>query len=896
MMRPLFDIASLREEIERGVQILTPNQRLASKIRQAWGMAQQQQNQSCWARPAVDAIESWLDEQWQRCLDLGYPSAAAGYPATPEVELMLWERAIETSNESMVDLAGETAVSLQPGNFARQAKDAYTIAQRWQMTDAQLTEEAPQLWRWVDAFRGELARHRLITPADKVSIICRAFREQVLEPLPQIHLCAFGSLSPLYLNLLEQASGTLTQQQPVKAAGQHACKYPCYGEQQELEAAVDWASAKQQADPEARIGIIIPELPKLRPSVERLLRQQLQPDYQHPELPRTPPPYNLSAGLALSETPLVSTALLLLELNRPQLPLETFCRILNNPFWTDTDPELRAEAELQLRKLAQLNPRSSEFRYRVSRVEERCGGTMSSRLEKFETLRREMPHSASYQQWLAHFSAQLDVLGWPGERTLDSIEYQQQQHWLNLLERYQQFDQLAQPATLFQALRQLQQLASNMVFQPETPDAAIQVLGLLEGAGLRFDNLWVMGLDDRRWPQPLTPNPLLPFALQRALKMPKSCPQQELQLAQAQLAGFLSAAPDVIFSFSQFDGDQPLQPSELISDIPFLNTDRLPGTSTQVPALAQLETVDCERAPPLNLADETIGGGTGIFRHQATCPFNAFAIHRLGARQPPQPNLGLSPLERGNLVHECLERLWRQLQNQQQLAALDDNSLRQLVSDTVRTTLQTQSKMRADLFGPAFTTIEQQRLETLLLDWLELEKTRPPFQVIELENTLHSEYAGIPLRMTIDRIDQLENGEQLVLDYKTGSASISRWLGERPEDPQMPLYLLTREQPTAAIAFAQISAGEQKFQGFAESAHLLPGVKTPQGKKGEPESWEALCEHWQQALRALGEEFKQGYAPVVFFSPTARRYQAELEPLNRAAELIAENDSEEYGS
>lgn len=892
MMRPLFDISSLKEEIERGVQILTPNQRLASKIRQAWGIAQQQQNQSCWARPAVDAIESWLDEQWQRCLDLGYPPAAAGYPATPEVELMLWEWAIEHT----ADQAGETLVSLQPGNFARQAKDAYTIAQRWQMTDAQLTEEAPQLWRWVDAFRGELARHRLITPADKVSIICRAFREQVLQPLPQIHLCGFDSLSPLYLNLLEQASRTLTRLRPAAAAGSLASKHPCYGEQQELEAAVDWATAKQQADPAARIGIIIPELPKLRPSVERLLRERLQPDYQHPEQPRTPPPYNLSAGLALSETPLVSAALQLLELNRPQLPLETFCRILNNPFWGDSDPEPRAEAVLSLRQLAQLSPRSSEFRYRVSRAEERCGGTMSSRLEKFETLRREMPHSAGYRQWLAHFSAQLDVLGWPGERTLDSIEYQQQQQWLNLLERYQQFDQLAQPATLFQALRQLQQLASNMVFQPETPDAAIQVLGLLEGAGLRFDHLWVMGLDDRRWPQPLAPNPLLPFALQRALKMPKSCPQEELQLAQTQLAGFLGAAPEVIFSYSRFDGDQPLQPSELISGIPALDPDRLSNTGSGAPSPAQLETVDCEHAPPLDLCEEAIGGGTGIFRHQATCPFNAFAIHRLGARQPPQPGLGLSPLERGNLVHECLERLWHQLQNQQQLAALDDDSLRQLVSDTVRSTLQTQSKIRADLFGPTFTTIEQQRLETLLLDWLELEKTRPPFSVVELEKTLHAEYAGIPLRMTIDRIDQLDSGEQVILDYKTGSASISRWLGERPEDPQMPLYLLNREQPTAAIAFAQISAGEQKFQGFGESANLLPGVKTPQGKKGEPESWEALCDNWQQALGVLAEEFKQGYAPVVFFSPTARRYQAELEPLNRAAELAADNDSEESGS
>ena len=94
MMRPLFDIAPLREDIQSGTLILTPNNRLASKIRQAWGMLQQLEH-GCWPRPSVDAIESWIDDLWLRCCDCGFSQAASGTPISPEMELLLWEQVID---------------------------------------------------------------------------------------------------------------------------------------------------------------------------------------------------------------------------------------------------------------------------------------------------------------------------------------------------------------------------------------------------------------------------------------------------------------------------------------------------------------------------------------------------------------------------------------------------------------------------------------------------------------------------------------------------------------------------------------------------------------------------------------------------------------------------------
>jgi len=145
------------------------------------------------------------------------------------------------------------------------------------------------------------------------------------------------------------------------------------------------------------------------------------------------------------------------------------------------------------------------------------------------------------------------------------------------------------------------------------------------------------------------------------------------------------------------------------------------------------------------------------------------------------------------------------------------------------------------------------------------------------------------LKLIIDRIDEVniegnDHGQQIIIDYKTGSANTNSWLSNRPEQPQLPLYVLSSESPVAAATFAVINVAQQQFVGFSETPNLLPNVQPP-GKRTEPESWDELLKQWQQALTKLADEFKQGYAAVKLFKPTAMQYQQELEPLNRLAEL-----------
>jgi ATP-dependent helicase/nuclease subunit B len=80
-----------------------------------------------------------------------------------------------------------------------------------------------------------------------------------------------------------------------------------------------------------------------------------------------------------------------------------------------------------------------------------------------------------------------------------------------------------------EAIANLRRLCADTLFQPESPDAPIQVLGVLESLGLEFDALWVSGLTDDVWPMRARPNPFLPPALQKKAGIREASPEATLE-------------------------------------------------------------------------------------------------------------------------------------------------------------------------------------------------------------------------------------------------------------------------------------------------------------------------------------------------------------------------------
>ena len=155
---------------------------------------------------------------------------------------------------------------------------------------------------------------------------------------------------------------------------------------------------------------------------------------------------------------------------------------------------------------------------------------------------------------------------------------------------------------------------------------------------------------------------------------------------------------------------------------------------------------------PGPLRHGTARGGSSILKHQALCPFRAFASNRLGADGLETPVDGISPMLHGSLMHRVLENFWKETLTQQALLSLDQEMLVARIRQHVDLVVDEERSLRD---RPQFKAVEGARLARLAAACLELEKAREPFEVTAFEKEILQEIEGQTIRLIIDRIDRL---------------------------------------------------------------------------------------------------------------------------------------------
>jgi len=391
-------------------------------------------------------------------------------------------------------------------------------------------------------------------------------------------------------------------------------------------------------------------------------------------------------------------------------------------------------------------------------------------------------------------------------------------------------------------------------------------------------------LHDEALPSPASPNPFIPVSLQIEHKLPHSSAEREREFGKNQLERLLATASDVVLSYPASEGDRVLAPSPLVTT-PSRSWLRI-GSNTSRSALgtaseprasasgigagplfesnpsddwiarmraeAHLEELVDAIAPPLDAGAKQLGGAS-LFKDMAACPFRAFAKHRLGAKPLDEATLGLSYRDRGNTIHKALERIWSELGSHQRLTELSPENLRDLISRSASAAVN-------GLPPGIGRKLEQRRLEKVLWDWLEIEKSRDPFTVLKPEDERVVTIGGLQVRTRADRIDELARGGDIILDYKTGQLKATGWDTDRPDEPQLPLYCATSDRPVAGAAFALIRVGELGFRGLAENGVALPGMKDM--RIHQARTFGDQIVEWRQVLEHLAQDFRAGRAEV----------------------------------
>ena len=349
---------------------------------------------------------------------------------------------------------------------------------------------------------------------------------------------------------------------------------------------------------------------------------------------------------------------------------------------------------------------------------------------------------------------------------------------LRLLDEFAALDVAAGVLDADNACGRLTDMAEDTPFTIEDEGAPIQVMGVLEAAGSQFDAVWITGLHDGAWPQAAHPNPFLPVALQRELRMPHSSPDREYEFSRMALRRLLSAAPAVVLSWPQREGDTALPPSPLLPDAPEWT---MGADSRWVPFL---ETRASGRPAGRDRSGAFRGRSVGRREHlqgSGACPFRAFAQRRLGAQPLERPQSGISPPERGTVLHNALDFFWRETETHARLAAMSAEQVLERARNCVEQAFEHR------LLGSRLRDLEIERLAHLLVEWMDLERTRAPFRVVERETPQPVEIGGVRIKTRIDRVDELENGRHVIVDYKANAPSPNAWDSDRPAEPQVPL-------------------------------------------------------------------------------------------------------------
>jgi ATP-dependent helicase/nuclease subunit B len=852
--------ARLAQGHAAGITVVTPNRRLAQELAREFDQGQAARGLTVWETADILPFGACVERLYEDSL---YSEDAADLPRllSPAQERAIWEAI----------LAGTPLLSV--AQAAANCADAWRLAHAWRIDGAldkfPGNEDTQAFAGWAREYARRCRKEGFADAAVVSDLILKSETKR-----PKL-LVAYGFdiLPPQtrdFLKAFEVAScGPATKK---SKAGKSA--FP--SARQELEAAAQWARARLEGGAK-RIGVVIPDLQLRRKEVARVFSNVLRPGWNLPGAERRAMPFDISIGEPLDGYAIVDVALSVLELSFQEIEFANASQLIRSPFIGGAQAEFAARALLDADLRGKLPPRLTLPKL-IGAVQG-CPILRSS-LENVFNLQKNIREKENAPPfWAQHFTALLAAAGFPGERAPDSDEFQARAKFNEVLAEFSRLGLVSKKISFQEAIRHLHSLCADTLFQPETPDAPIQVAGILESAGLAFDCLWVSGLTEDAWPLAARPNPFLPVALQKKAGIPEAAAETSLALDRRITEGWLAAADEVVFSYPEKEKDRDLLPSPLIAQIPEGKIE-LPSFLSHREVIfssRQSENIPDGKANPVSSG--TIRGGVRVLTDQAACPFRAFARHRLGAEGLESPAEGLDAMQRGQLLHSLMAGIWRELKTKEGL----ERDISLVVS------IAAEKAVKELKIEGHFAELEKQRLIRLAGEWLEIERKRSPFEVVQVEQKRALSIGGLSFNGRIDRMDKLADGSHALIDYKTGRATPNSWLGERPDEPQLPLYAVTAKEEVSAVAFAKLKRGGMKFSGFSLKEKEIPGVKPAK-------SWSGLINSWKTELESLASGFAQGDARVDPKKGFATCRYCDLQPLCRVHErlnALAEGEEEE---
>lgn len=853
-MEPVEIDAWLRD----GGRVVASSDRAARAVLTAYHRARRAEGKAAWAAPAVQSWQAFAQEEWQRRATDGRLTLSALQ------EESLWAQVIQKSGQGAALLDGplrrlaglameahELLCAYAPGYLEGKARRG------WQ-------QDAAAFHEWLRDFDAACRANDVVSTT-RVAAELVLLLENDASARPPLLLVGFDRLTPVQRSVLEAWGEFHAEDAGEKA--EDVSHFAATETAAELAACAAWCRQELEANAEARLLVITQDAKLRRGEIERaFLREASRSSAVR---------FEFSLGVPLATIAVVRSAFLLLRWLDAALEERELDWLFSTEYAGSSQESmaLRAFHRTLRNKGRQRTQWALETWLRQSASPTSLPAAWSRRMQEAQRLlRANAKKNLSPLEWCALVPQLLDTMGWAGAQTLSSVEHQAVQRWERALESIGSLGYDGRRVAWQQFLAELGNVLQSTLFSPESEDTPILIAGPAESAGVTADAIWFLGADEATWPASGPLHPLIPADVQRAAKMPHALAQLDAELARGITMRLLHSAAKVRFSYARLKEDMEARASRLIS--------QLAGEAQAMPAeLAQRwddlprveRVVDAGSIPLRATAQESeVQGGSAILTAQSQCPFQAFATARLDARGWDEAEAGLSAAERGNLLHEVMHSAWGGartggMETLDELLALKD--LEAFVAEHVSRVMREKVPARVREEAPQrYLQLEEMRLAKLVKEWLEFEATRLPFRVRETEVKKEADVAGLRLRLRLDRVDALNDGTLLVMDYKTGNVAPKAWELPRPEDVQLPLYAgfaLPEGSELGGLTFARLRAGESGFAGCIGDARntLLPNLSGSSALVKNALTAGKLLE-WREAIEQLARDFLAGKADV----------------------------------
>jgi len=603
----------------------------------------------------------------------------------------------------------------------------------------------------------------------------------------------------------------------------------------EILATALWAKGLNKQNPNQHIAIICPTLNKNHYQIKSIFDQV----FSDTLVETGKKSYNISLGLPLSDYPLIRHIINIIKLSQQfqsnHISTETFNAVVTSPYIAYAQEEQSARALLVNKVLS-----FSKMHFKFSRLKDHLDTVPQLKNILESILTQASKPKQGHDQWLSLFDRYLQTWGFATDRTLSSTEYQLFNKYQSARSGLNQLAQISDSISVSTAILDLIKWLSQVIFQPQSAKTPIQILGSLEAEGLFFDHAWVVGMSDEFLPASINTPRFIPNDIAQAHKIPHSNFELIAKDAEDTLNNLTHLAGSVIFSYAKTHSENERQPSPLLT---FSDENASPQHKHQSTILETLLDIKAN-----SVSDTQVNGGVGILKDQMACEFKGFA-HRLNTRTFDTPHIGLNRMEQGYIIHATLQYFYQDITTQSALLALQQDELKVLIKQKILSALKH--------YEPSgFKEIEKIRISRILHQFLEEDKNRSAFTVLSTEEKLETNIAGLKFSTRLDRLDEMENGDKIIFDYKIGNPTVSHWCGEVIKEPQLPIYAISKD--TQGIAFIQLNANKVSIKGLSKDEESLPKQRT----NNSYTQWDKQIVNWKLLLESASQNFQVGKAQV----------------------------------